>query len=250
MPEILPNNTGANESATKILLIEDEPAVREGLADNLAFEGYNVVACDNGSSGLEAFKKENPDLVILDVMMPGLDGLEVCRQIRALGLVTPIIMLTAKGTEVDKVVGLELGADDYLPKPFSMRELFARVKALLRRSRLPGLTNEKSNASDQDELKFGEVAVDFRGYRAKRSGEELTLSAKEFELLRYLSQREDIPVSRDELLDHVWGYNNYPTTRTVDNFIARLRQKIEEIPDKPRHLITVHGVGYKFVKVT
>lgn len=238
-----------NDSKPKILVIEDEPGVRTGLEDNLAMEGYLVVCCDNGVAGLEAFKNEQPDLVILDVMMPGLDGLEVCRQIRALKSSTPVIMLTAKCGEVDKVVGLELGADDYLTKPFAMRELFARIKAVLRRATsAPAAkpSNGKPNL-EQGELTFSDVVVDFRTYRARKGENEIFLSAKEYELLKFLALQPDVPVTRDQLLDHVWGYNNYPTTRTVDNFIARLRQKIEDIPDKPRHILTVHGVGYKFV---
>lgn len=233
-----------NGTSAKILIIEDEGAVREGLVDNLKFEGYEVICSENGNTGLEAFASEKPDLVILDVMMPGLDGLEVCRRIRATQSETPIIMLTAKGSEVDKVVGLELGADDYLTKPFGMRELFARVKAILRR-----MQGSKSQAAPvKEELQFGEVTIDFRTYRAHRGDAELTLSAKEFELIRFLASQPDVPVSRDQLLDQVWGYNSYPTTRTVDNFIARLRNKVEQIPDQPKHIITVHGVGYKFVQ--
>ena len=229
---------------TKILLIEDEEGVREGLVENLRCEGYDVVTRDNGLAGLEAFEQESPDLVILDVMMPGVDGLEVCRQIRALGKQTPIIMLTAKCAEVDKVVGLEIGADDYLTKPFGMRELFARVKALLRRSQIgPEQASELIGT-----LQVGRVVIDFRAYRAQKDGEDLVLSAKEFELLKFLASHPDIPVTRDQLLDNVWGYNNYPTTRTVDNFIARLRHKIEEIPERPQYILTVHGVGYKFVQ--
>ena len=243
----------------KILIIEDESSVRSGLVDNLQFEGYKVVCSENGVSGLELFELEKPDLVILDVMMPGLDGLEVCRRIRATSQAIPIIMLTAKCSEVDKVVGLELGADDYLTKPFGMRELFARVKAQLRRHQVVNTTVAAAltaQASDTDstsnplgvlELAFGQVKVDFRTYRAKRGEREISLSAKEFELLKFLASQPDIPVTRDQLLDQVWGYNSYPTTRTVDNFIARLRHKVEEKPEKPRHIITVHGVGYKFV---
>ncbi|HQH26577.1 MAG TPA: response regulator transcription factor [Oligoflexia bacterium] len=239
----------AEGTSVKILIIEDDQAVREGLVENLKLEGYAVVARDNGVEGLEAFDKESPDLVILDLMMPRLDGLEVCRRIRESKRATPIMILTAKCSEVDKVVGLELGADDYLTKPFGMRELFARLKALLRRVNAAGKSGEESSdkGGERDDLVFGDVAIDFRTYRARKGEKEIMLSAKEFELLRYLSNQPDIPVSRDELLDHVWGYNNYPTTRTVDNFIARLRQKIEDSPDRPRHLMTVHGVGYKFV---
>jgi len=234
-------------AAAKILIIEDEGAVREGLVDNLRFEGYEVLCSEDGAAGLEIFEVEKPDLVILDVMMPGVDGLEVCRRIRAVQSKTPIIMLTAKCSEVDKVVGLELGADDYLTKPFGMRELFARVKAVLRRAKAV-IQAEPAAPAEAAELNFGEVTVDFRTYRARRNGSELALSAKEFELLKFLSSQPDVPVTRDQLLDRVWGYNNYPTTRTVDNFIARLRHKVEQVPDQPKHIITVHGVGYKFVQ--
>lgn len=232
-------------SVTRLLVIEDEELVREGLLANLKLEGYEVLGCANGVDGIEAYERESPDLVILDLMIPGFDGLEVCRRIRQSGRGTPIIILTAKCSEVDKVVGLELGADDYLTKPFGMRELFARIRALLRRSQ-PAVAGDAVQ-TPPDELVFGDVEIDFRTYRARRGEDEVILSAREFELLRYLSSQPDVPVTRDELLDHVWGYNNYPTTRTVDNFIARLRHKVEEIPDKPRHIITVHGVGYKFV---
>ena len=242
-------------SMPKILVIEDEGAVRAGLVDGLSLEGYEVVHCEDGPSGLDCYRDSQPDLVILDLMMPGLDGLEVCRRIRADSQNTPIIILTAKTSEVDKVVGLELGADDYLTKPFGMRELYARVKTQLRKRKLlldastnghaPAPTN---GGNGLEELAIGEVHIDFRTYRAKRGAQELSLSAKEYDLLKFLASRPDVPVSRDELLDQVWGYNNYPTTRTVDNFIARLRQKIEAVPERPRHLLTVHGVGYKFVR--
>ena len=234
------------EVSTKILVIEDEDTVREGIVENLKFEGYDVVWRDNGKSGLLAFEDEKPDLVVLDLMIPEVDGLEVCKQIRASERATPIIMLTAKCSEVDKVVGLELGADDYLTKPFGMRELFARIKAVLRRVQIDANSNEAKQQCD--ELSFGDVAIDFRTYRASKNGTEIILSAKEFELLRYLATQPDVPVTRDELLDNVWGYNNYPTTRTVDNFIARLRHKVEQVPDRPQHILTVHGVGYKFVQ--
>ncbi|MCB0345005.1 MAG: response regulator transcription factor [Bdellovibrionales bacterium] len=237
-----------SDSGYKILLVEDEDVVRSGLKDNLECEGYDVVACSDGIQGLDTARDLAPDLIILDVMMPGMDGLEVCRRLRADGVITPIIMLTAKCAEVDKVVGLEIGADDYLTKPFGMRELFARVKALLRRSsRQPEQIVDPDDPL-QSRLSFSDVIVDFESYRAQRAGTDIVLSAKEFELLRCLSSKPDIPFTRDQLLDHVWGYNNYPTTRTVDNFIARLRQKVEPIPDTPRHILTVHGVGYKFVQ--
>jgi len=237
-----------SEVSKKILVIEDEGSVREGLVENLRFEGYDVVWRDNGMAGLKAFEEEHPDLVVLDVMMPGLDGLEVCKRIRASKKITPIIMLTAKCSEVDKVVGLELGADDYLTKPFGMRELFARIRAVFRRVELASIGEQGAEVQLAEDLKFGDVYIDFKTYRANKAGTEVILSAKEFELLRYLAGQPDVPITRDELLDHVWGYNNYPSTRTVDNFIARLRHKVEEVPDKPRHIITVHGVGYKFVQ--
>ncbi|HMO18341.1 MAG TPA: response regulator transcription factor [Oligoflexia bacterium] len=277
--------------SSKILIIEDENSVREGLVDSLGIEGYTVISRDNGKDGVEAYQTENPDLVILDVMMPGLDGIEVCRRIRASGNQTPIIILTAKCSEIDKVVGLEIGADDYLTKPFGMRELFARVKAVLRRygpvvvssdlgsdpvnaSVNISVNTSKADFSSRDftkegsqkekssqgtgvsldhvpeELQFSDVSIDFRRYRATKGDRAVTLSAKEFELIKYLARQPDVPVSRDELLDHVWGYTSYPTTRTVDNFISRLRQKLEDSPEKPRFIVTVHGIGYKFVRHT
>ncbi|MBL7662917.1 response regulator transcription factor [bacterium] len=236
-------------TATKILLIEDEEVVRLGLEENLKCEGYEVISCENGRLGLEAFQAQNPDLVILDVMMPEMDGLEVCRNIRSSRDDIPVIMLTAKCAEIDKVVGLELGADDYLTKPFAIRELIARIKAVLRRAKARPQQESATPTTEKpvEQLNFGVVEIDFKSYRARRGQQELELSAKEFELLKFLAKNEDIPVSRDVLLDQVWGYNSYPTTRTVDNFIARLRQKLEDIPDRPRHILTVHGVGYKFV---
>lgn len=235
----------AIEEKLKVLVVEDEPTVRVGLVENLKFEGYEVAEAENGLMGVAKFKETTPNIVILDLMMPGIDGFEVCRQIRSICNRTPIIMLTAKGSEVDKVVGLEIGADDYLTKPFGMRELFARMKALLRRVQN---SDAQTDELQIERLEIGEIVVDFKTYRAQKGEEEILLSAKEFELLKFLCCRPDVPVSRDELLDNVWGYNNYPSTRTVDNFIARLRNKLEEVPDKPRYLLTVHGVGYKFVE--
>lgn len=216
--------------ATRILVIEDEEAIRMGLEDSLRFEGYDVITAADGTQGVDIFEREQPDLVILDLMMPGFDGFEVCRRIKAQRQEVPVIMLTAKCSEVDKVVGLELGADDYLTKPFGMRELFARVKALLRRTRLA----QHAPANETDEKApfcFSDVTIDFRTYTVSKAGRALTLSAKEFELLCFLVRRVDVPVTRDQLLDEVWGYNNYPTTRTVDNFIAAFDRKSKTRPN-------------------
>jgi len=222
-----------------ILVVEDEPAILRGLADNLKFESYEVLTAMDGEAGYRLMKERKPDLVILDLMLPKLSGYELCRKARAEGITTPILMLTARGEEGDRVLGLDLGADDYVTKPFSVRELMARVRALLRRSQpLKALP---------DELRFDDVVVDFRSYEARKGGQALEMTRKEFSVLRLLAARAGEVVTRDELLNEVWGYENYPTTRTVDNHIASLRGKLERDPAEPRHLRTVHGVGYKFV---
>lgn len=231
----------------KILVAEDEEGIRTGLVATLNLEGYLAIACANGEQALELFKTEKPDLVILDLMMPGVGGLEVCKSLRTISSNLPIIFLTAKDTAIDKIIGLELGADDYVTKPYEPRELIARIKAILRRFSPASNVTVVSEANKKDELVFADVLIDFKTYRAKKGEQEIILSAKEFELMKFLSNQPDVPVSRNDLLDQVWGYNSYPTTRTVDNFIARLRQKVEDIPDKPKHILTVHGVGYKFV---
>jgi DNA-binding response OmpR family regulator len=197
-----------------------------------------VVTAADGEEGIALVDQHNPDLLILDVMMPKKDGLQTCKELRTKGISTPLILLTARSAEVDKVLGLELGADDYLAKPFGMRELIARVRALLRRTQ---------ESAEVDRVEFDDVVVDFKAYRAERDEEPVELSAREYRLLRYLVAKNGSVVTRDELLDEVWGYNSYPSTRTVDNHIARLRQKIERDVAQPRHIITVHGVGYKFV---
>ncbi len=235
------NNTTATPQVVEsftIAIIEDEPGVRSGLTLNLELEGFKVVAASDGEEGLAIINQHKPDLIILDVMMPKKDGFEVCREVRNSGISTPLILLTAKSQEVDKVLGLELGADDYLAKPFGMKELVARVKALLRRV-------QKTQCADT--VQFSDVVVDFRAYRAERNREPLDLSAREYRLLKFLISKVGEVVTRDELLDEVWGYNSYPTTRTVDNHIAKLRQKVEPNNVEPRHILTVHGVGYKFV---
>lgn len=221
-----------------IAVVEDEPGVRSGLTLNLELEGYKVVSASDGEEGIRIIQEHNPDLIILDVMMPLKDGFEVCREVRNSGNSAPIILLTAKSEEVDKVLGLELGADDYLAKPFGMKELIARVKALLRRS-------QKVQTSDT--VQFSDVVIDFKAYKAERNREPIDLSAREYRLLKFLISKVGQVVTRDQLLDEVWGYNSYPTTRTVDNHIAKLRQKVEPNLIEPKHILTVHGVGYKFV---
>ncbi len=221
-----------------IAIIEDEELIRKSLVMNLELEGFKVVTAQDGEEGVNLITQQKPDLIIMDVMMPRKDGLQACREIRVAGISTPLILLTARSSEVDKVLGLDLGADDYLAKPFGMLELIARVKALLRRIQ---------RVTSIDEIRFSNVVVDFKAYRALRDSEPIELSAREYRLLRYLVSKQGNVVTRDELLDEVWGYNSYPTTRTVDNHIARLRQKIESNIDEPQHILTVHGVGYKFV---
>jgi DNA-binding response OmpR family regulator len=223
----------------KILIVEDEPNMVSGLRDNFEFEGYQVITAPDGVSGLERALSESPDLVVLDVMMPRMSGLDVCKQLKARRPGMPIIMLTARGQEVDKVVGLELGADDYVTKPFSIRELLARVKAVLRR--VNGLPKEKNT------YRFGDVEVNLRSCQVSRRGKPLEFSSKEFDLLKYFLSHSGEAISRDRLLEEVWGYDRFPTTRTVDAHIVRLRQKIEAKPEDPHFILTVHGVGYKFV---
>jgi two-component system alkaline phosphatase synthesis response regulator PhoP len=224
---------------SKILIVEDEPDMVLGLKDNFEFEGYEVLTASDGQTGLERARTQKPDLLVLDIMLPKLSGLEVCKTLRGEGFEAPIVMLTARGQEIDKVVGLELGADDYVTKPFSIRELLARVRAILRRSE-----GKKKRLS---RYQFSDVELDFEAYRAKKGGEALELSPREFELLRYLIERKGETVSRDRLLEDVWGYESYPSTRTVDTHIAKLRAKIGDSGSEPRWILTIHGVGYKFV---
>lgn len=223
----------------KILIIEDEPNMILGLKDSLEYEGYEVLAARDGEDGLMKASSAKPDLILLDVMLPLISGLDVCRDLRERGIETPIIMLTARSQEIDKVVGLEIGADDYVTKPFSIKELLARIRAHLRRAAKRVVAIEA--------FTFGEVELDFKKYRASKRGRELDLSAREFDILRYLIQRQGEIVTRDQLLDEVWGYNNNPISRTIDNHIAKLRQKIEDDPSTPQHIITVHRVGYRFI---
>ncbi len=224
---------------TRILVVEDEPPILRGLADNLKCESYEVLTAADGETGLRLLRESKPDLIILDLMLPKLGGYELCRRVRAEGTTTPILILTARGDETDRVLGLDLGADDYMTKPFSIRELLARVRAILRRVHPPH--------SLPDELRFGDVVVNFRSFEAKRGGKVLEMTKKEFSVLRLLAAHPGEVISRDELLNEVWGYDNYPSTRTVDNHIASLRAKLELNPADPIHIKTVHGVGYKFV---
>lgn len=225
---------------TRVLLVEDEPSMQLGLKDNLELESYQVDLAGDGETGLEKIVSNGYDLVLLDVMLPRLSGFDVCKRARAAGVTTPIILLTARGEEIDKILGLELGADDYITKPFSVRELLARVKALLRRS--GGGAAKESHAHT-----IGRLKIDFSTFQAFEKDTEIRLSHKEFEILSYLYQNRNKVVSRYDLLENVWGYEEQPTTRTVDNFIVRLRQKTEVNPNQPKVILTVHGLGYKMV---
>jgi two-component system alkaline phosphatase synthesis response regulator PhoP len=225
----------------RILLVEDEPGLVMTLTDRLRNEGYVVETAGDGNAGLKRALDESYDLIILDVMLPQRNGLDVCRDLRQRRNQTPVIMLTARGQVVDKVIGLKLGADDYLSKPFEMLELLARVEALLRRA--PG----ESLTIDGEAFQFGTVRVDFRRAEVHRDGTRVDLSALEFRLLRYFIEHRGETLSRDELLNEVWGYNALVSTRTVDVHVAWLRQKLEVHSRHPKHILTVHGLGYKFV---
>ncbi|MFO7897753.1 MAG: response regulator transcription factor [Planctomycetota bacterium] len=225
--------------AEKILICDDEPDVVAGLEHTLAGEGYDVVTALNGKDGLQKAMEEAPDFVVLDVMMPGMDGVAVCEELRRRGVKTPVIMLTAKDTEAEKVRGLEAGADDYVTKPFGTRELLARISAVGRRY--------AGGKEKIREFSFGDVTVDFDHQTVTRGGETTRLSSCESELLRLLVMRRGEAVSREAVLTEVWGYEYPPDTRTIDNHVVRLRQKIEDDPHAPQHLLTAHGVGYKFV---
>jgi DNA-binding response OmpR family regulator len=224
----------------KILAVEDDPKMQIGLKDNLEFEGYDVKVAKNGKDGLQELLDNSFDLVILDVMLPQLSGFDVLKKAREKGIATPVIMLTAKGEEIDKVLGLELGADDYVTKPFSLRELIARVKAVLRR-------NEGQAQGSSSKMKLDEIEIDFATYNATKNGDAITMTPKEFDILKFLWQHRNKVVSRDQLLTNVWGYDESISTRTVDNFILKLRQKIEDDPAHPRFIITIHGTGYKLI---
>jgi DNA-binding response OmpR family regulator len=222
----------------KVLIVEDDQAMAVALRDGFSYEGFAVEVARDGQTGLRMASRKGLDLVILDVMLPQVSGLDICKQLRSEGNSTPIIMLTARGQEIDKVLGLKTGADDYVTKPFSFLELMARVEAVLRRATRPAETIER--------VQFGDIELCFRNFEATKGGRPLELSPREFKIMKYFVEHRGEVVSRDQLLDAVWGYDCLPLTRTVDMHIAKLRQKIEETPGNPRHIITVHRVGYKF----
>ncbi len=230
----------AGAAAKRVLIVEDEPGLVLTLTDRLRSEGYEVQSASDGPSGLERGSRERWDVILLDVMLPGASGFDVCRDLRQRGVTTPVIMLTARGQVVDKVLGLKLGADDYVTKPFDMMELTARIEVQLRRA-------TAVSASSATQYRFGDILVDFRKVEVTRQGRPLELSAREFLLLKYLIEHREATLGREELLNEVWGYHSMPSTRTVDVHVAWLRQKIEPNPRHPQFLLTVHGMGYKFV---
>jgi DNA-binding response OmpR family regulator len=225
----------------KILIVEDEENMVRGLKDNLDFEGYETHIARDGKTGLQMVTQNRYDLILLDIMLPEISGLDICRAARKQGIDTPIILLTAKGEEIDKVLGLELGADDYITKPFSVRELLARIKAILRR------TGNENNTVEPELITIGNIQVNFKNFVAFEKNIEIKMSHKEFEILHYLYKNEGKSVDRLDLMSNVWSIDHDITTRTVDNFILKLRQKIEADPNNPRIIHTVHGVGYKLI---
>lgn len=224
---------------SRIIIIEDDRAILRGLKDNLEYESYEVLTAADGDQGYRLIKEQSPDLIVLDLMIPRMDGYELCRKVRSEGITIPILMLTARSEEMDRVHGLDIGADDYVSKPFSLPELLARIRAILRRA--------QPQSTMPENLSFDDVIVDFTCFEARKGKQVLKLSRKEFGVLRLMASRPGQVISRNEMLDEVWGHESFPTTRTVDNHIALLRSKLEDNPANPRHLITVHGVGYKLV---
>ena len=221
-----------------ILIIEDDVSILRGLKDNLEYEGYSVTTQTNGEKGLQYALENKADLLLLDIMLPGMNGYEICRRVKKEKPELPVIMITARGSEIDKVSGLDIGADDYVTKPFSIPELMARVRAIFRR------INDVEIIPD--EYFFGNIKLDFKRYQAFRNNKEIRLSSKEFAIMKYLIEHKGEAVHRFDLLEKVWGFKAMPTTRTVDNFIADLRKKLEENPSKPEHIVGVRGVGYRF----
>jgi DNA-binding response OmpR family regulator len=226
----------------KILIIEDELNMVNGLKDNLEFDGYEVEIAMEGGSGLERILGNKYDLILLDIMLPQISGFDICKAVRKEGINTPIVLLTAKGEEIDKVLGLELGADDYITKPFSLRELPARIKAILRR-----VQNENEEGLEPEFISIGNIKVNFKNYLAFEGTNEIKMSYKEFGILHYLYLNAGKIIQRDDLMSDVWGIEYEISTRTVDNFILKLRQKIEVDPNNPKIILTVHGIGYKMI---
>ena len=222
-----------------ILIVEDDPDLLLGLTDNLEAEGFTVLSAADGEAGLDRTIRNRPDVIVLDISLPRMNGFDLCRALRERGIQTPILMLTARSQETDKILGLELGADDYMTKPFSVNEFLARVRVMIRRVSAPPPTSSI--------YRFGNVELDFRRQHARKGTDAVAMSALEFSVMHYLIVRRGDAVSREQLLSDVWGNHSFPTTRSVDNLLVRLRQKLEEEPRNPSHLITVHGVGYKFV---
>lgn len=225
---------------SKILVIEDDPAISSGIRESLESEGYRIAVENDGEAGFAAAHNSSPDLILLDIMLPSMSGLEICKKLREEGVNTPVILLTSRSTESDKLLGFDLGADDYVTKPFSIRELIARIKSILKR---------RGAIQDVFEtFEFGEVVMNFKTMVTTKAGKIVRLSLKEYELMKYFIRHIDEVISRNKLLDEVWGYDVYPTTRTVDNYILMLRKKLEPNPSVPRYFLTMHAAGYKFVK--
>lgn len=224
---------------SKVLVVEDDPGILRTVVDNLRFEQHEVVTATDGETAYALYQKEAPALIVLDLMLPRMSGLDLCRKLRATGAAVPVLMLTARSEEADRVHGLDCGGDDYVTKPFSVPELMARVRALLRRASPP--------VAAVATLTFCDVVIDFSRYVARRGNRPVEMTRKEFALLRFLASRPNLVVTRDEILNKVWGFESYPLTRTVDNHIAGLRAKLEADPAHPIHIQTVHGVGYRFV---
>ena len=227
----------------KILVVEDEASILKGLKDNLEGEGYSVLTASKGKDGMEKAIKEDIDMVLLDVMLPDMSGFDICKEVKLKKIALPIIMLTARSKEADKILGLALGADDYITKPFSVNELLARIKAVLRRVKVHRQAKQKKIPS----FEFGDVRLDFEKFEAFKGKKKIKFSKREFEVLEYMIKRKGEIITRNDLLDVVWGYNVFPTTRTVDNFVSRIRKKIEDKPSVPRYILSVRSAGYRFV---